>query len=114
MYTTGDDSPQHWDKEDVKKDVNDAIDKADKAGRDFSKKARKELDEAETAVAQWWAKTKEVILRPSTLGGLMGVVNVGLLGGIGYTAYENRGRPWDQKVVGGAIAGVLALFTAEG
>lgn len=42
-------------------------------------------------------------------------VNVGLLGGLGYTAYKNKdNRPWDPQVVGGAIAGTLALFGAEG
>lgn len=42
-------------------------------------------------------------------------MNVGLLGGLGYTAYKNKdNRPWDPQVVGGAIAGTLALFGAEG
>lgn len=34
---------------------------------------QKEIDEAETALVAAWNKSKEVILRPSTLGGLVGV-----------------------------------------
>ena len=32
-----------------------------------------EIDEAEGAIAPYWEKTKDVVLRPGTLGGLMGV-----------------------------------------
>jgi len=44
----------------------------------------------------------------------MGVVNVGLLGTLGYFAYTRRDQPWDRRLVGGAAAGTLALFGAEG
>jgi hypothetical protein len=46
-----------------------------------------------------------------TLGVL---VNVGLLGTIGYFAYTRKDQPWDRRIVGGAVAGTLALFGAEG
>lgn len=98
----------------VEKDVKDAANKAEKKGREYAKKARHELDEAETTAAAYWEKTKEVILRPSTLGGLMGVVNVGLLGGLGLIAYQNKDRPWDQRYVAGAVGGTLALFGMQG
>jgi len=85
-------------------------DKGKKAG----KKVGAEIDEAEGALAPYWEKTKDVVLRPGTLGGLMGVVNVGLLGTLGYFAYTRRDQPWDRRIVGGAVAGTLALFGAEG
>lgn len=49
---------------------------------------------------------------PDTL--LMLVVNVGLLSTLGYFAYTRKDQPWDRRIVGGAIAGTLALFSAEG
>lgn len=44
----------------------------------------------------------------------MGIVNVGLLGGMGYWAYQNRNLPWDRRNVSAAVAGTLALFGVEG
>jgi len=82
--------------------------------RKLERKAKAEINEAESAIGPYWEKTKDVVLRPGSLGGLMGVVNVGLLGTMGYFAYINRDRPWDRRIVGGAVAGTLALFSAEG
>lgn len=73
-----------------------------------------ELNDVETKLGPYWEKTKDVVLRPGTLGGLMGVVNVGILGTLGYYAYTRRDQRWDQRIVGGAVAGTLALFGAEG
>ncbi|KAL1410021.1 hypothetical protein Q8F55_004023 [Vanrija albida] len=105
-----------WEQEkaDIKKSAKDGLDKAEKKGREFEKKARAEFDRAETALEAYWNKAKEVILRPSTLGGLVGVVNVGLIGSLGYWAYLNKDRPWDRRQVGAAVAGTLALFGVEG
>ncbi|WVQ85945.1 hypothetical protein IAT38_008113 [Cryptococcus sp. DSM 104549] len=89
-------------------------DKAEKKGKEISKKARDEIEKAESALAPYWDKTKDVVLRPGTLGGLIGVVNVGILGTIGYFAYTKKDQRWDPKIVGGAVAGTLALFGAEG
>jgi ElaB/YqjD/DUF883 family membrane-anchored ribosome-binding protein len=96
------------------KKINRAANEAEKKARELKKRAKAELDEAETAAAAAWAKTKDVVLRPGTLGGLMGIVNVGLLGGMGYWAYQNRNVPWDRRNVSAAVAGTLALFGVEG
>ncbi|EIW69814.1 hypothetical protein TREMEDRAFT_30239 [Tremella mesenterica DSM 1558] len=85
-----------------------------KSVRDGINKAEKEFDEVENKLAPYWEKTKDVVLRPGTLGGLMGVVNVGLLGTLGYFAYTRKDQPWDRRIIGGAVAGTLALFGAEG
>ncbi|WVF68221.1 hypothetical protein IAT40_002986 [Kwoniella sp. CBS 6097] len=87
---------------------------AEKKGKELSKKAKNELHKAESALGPYWDKTKDVVLRPGTLGGLMGVVNVGILGTLGYFAYTRKDQPWDRRIVGGAVAGTLALFGAEG
>jgi hypothetical protein len=34
---------------------------------------QKELHEAESQLAPYWEKTKDIVLRPGTLGGLMGI-----------------------------------------
>ncbi|GFZ48069.1 hypothetical protein JCM24511_05817 [Saitozyma sp. JCM 24511] len=126
-------------KEEIKKDVKGGFRKAEKKGKEYAKKAevggvstpedgdwqrimgtqglivlQKEFEEVESRLAPYWEKTKDVVLRPGTLGGLMGVVNVGLLGTIGYFAYTRKDQPWDRRIVGGAVAGTLALFGAEG
>jgi len=44
----------------------------------------------------------------------MGVVNVGILSTLGYYGYTRRDQPWDRRVVSSAVAGTLALFSAEG
>ncbi|RXK41781.1 hypothetical protein M231_01016 [Tremella mesenterica] len=88
--------------------------RAKKSVRDGINKAEKEFDEVENKLAPYWEKTKDVVLRPGTLGGLMGVVNVGLLGTLGYFAYTRKDQPWDRRIIGGAVAGTLALFGAEG
>lgn len=90
---------------------------------------QKELNEVESQLGPYWEKTKDIVLRPGTLGGLMGVgecctryidkdadriVNVGLLGTLGYYAYTRQNQPWDRRIVGSAVAGTLALFGAEG
>jgi len=87
---------------------------AEKKGKEFSKKAKKEFQEVESQLGPYWEKTKDIVLRPGTLGGLMGVVNVGILSTLGYYAYTRQHQPWDRRIVGSAVAGTLALFGAEG
>lgn len=41
-------------------------------------------------------------------------MNVGILGSMGYWAYQNQNRPWDNRQVSAAVAGTLALFGLEG
>ncbi|WVQ95632.1 hypothetical protein IAU59_002730 [Kwoniella sp. CBS 9459] len=98
----------------AEKKVESAAKEAEKKGKELSKKAKNELHKAESALGPYWDKTKDVVLRPGTLGGLMGVVNVGILGTLGYFAYTRKDQPWDRRIVGGAVAGTLALFGAEG
>lgn len=99
---------------DAEKKAKDLANQAEKKGKELGRKAKAELEEVESKLGPYWEKTKDVVLRPSTLGGLVGVMNVGLLGTLGYFAYTRRNQPWDQRVVAGAVAGTLGLFTAEG
>jgi hypothetical protein len=63
-----------------------------------------------------YLKTREIILRPGVLGGLAGVVNIGILGGVGYWSWANWDRPsaWDRRTVIATTVGLIALFTGEG
>ncbi|KAI0266880.1 hypothetical protein BC834DRAFT_823290 [Gloeopeniophorella convolvens] len=77
-------------------------------------KTRKRLDEAEAEGQQLWEAVKEAIFRPAVAGGLVGVVNVGLLAGASYAFYTQPQFRRDAKIVTSAIASVFALLGAEG
>ena len=58
-----------------------------------------------------------MLVRPSPVSLVLQtdcIVNVGILGTIGYFAYTKKDQRWDQRIVAGAVAGTLALFGAEG
>ncbi|THU95665.1 hypothetical protein K435DRAFT_778913 [Dendrothele bispora CBS 962.96] len=58
---------------------------------------------------------REVILRPSVLGGLLAWVNTAVIGAVGYYSYINWDKPtWDRRVVSAVSVGLLALFGGEG
>ncbi|TRM65406.1 hypothetical protein BD626DRAFT_488682 [Schizophyllum amplum] len=59
--------------------------------------------------------TREAVLRPGVLGGLLGLVNVGILGGVGYVSYTNWDKPsWDRRIVSAVSVGLLTLWGGEG
>lgn len=58
---------------------------------------------------------KEHLLRPGVLGGLLGVLNAGVLGTVGYFAYKEWDRPkWDRRIVSAISVGLLTLWSGEG
>ncbi|KAJ6499414.1 hypothetical protein C8R45DRAFT_982310 [Mycena sanguinolenta] len=57
---------------------------------------------------------REQILRPGTLGGLLGLINIGILGTVGYWSYENWDRTWDRRMVSLVSAGLFTLSLGEG
>ncbi|KAH8115216.1 hypothetical protein DFH11DRAFT_1877008 [Phellopilus nigrolimitatus] len=77
-------------------------------GQDEAKRARREG-------AAVYRHTREAVLRPGVLGGLVGLVNAGVLGGAGYAAYAHWDRPrWDRRVVSAVAVGLLGLWSGEG
>lgn len=96
---------------------------------------KKRVEEEGSAL---YRHTKEIVLRPGVFGGLLGLgqsgfgleynqisriadpslaslVNVGILGGLGYTAYSHWDEPvWDRRYVAGITAGTLALLSGQG
>ncbi|KAH9839564.1 uncharacterized protein C8Q71DRAFT_750069 [Rhodofomes roseus] len=74
-----------------------------------------EEERAKKEGAALYRCAKEHILRPGTLGGLVGVVNAGILGAIGYYAYTEWDRPrWDKRLVSAVSVGLLTLWSGEG
>ncbi|KAJ7733771.1 hypothetical protein DFH07DRAFT_870950 [Mycena maculata] len=57
---------------------------------------------------------REQILRPGILGGLVGLINLAILGTVGYFSYENWNRAWDRRIVSAVSAGLLTLSVGEG
>ncbi|KAH9176434.1 hypothetical protein EDB89DRAFT_162504 [Lactarius sanguifluus] len=56
----------------------------------------------------------EHVLRPGGLSGLVGLLNVGVLGVVSYLAYTNWQRPrWDRRAVSATSAGLIALWGTE-
>ncbi|KAI0054972.1 hypothetical protein BV25DRAFT_323424 [Artomyces pyxidatus] len=77
-------------------------------GRTHERKVREEG----SAVYRY---AREHVLRPGVLGGLLGLVNVGILSTVGYFAYSNWDRPhWDRRTVSAISVGLLTLWGGEG
>lgn len=78
------------------------------AGRDEARRAKEEG----TLI---YKHTREVVLRPGVLGGLVGLLNAGILGTVGYYSYINWDKPtWDRRTVSAVSVGLLTLATGEG
>jgi len=78
------------------------------AGREEERKAREEG-------AALYKHTKEIVLRPKVFGGLLGALNLGIIGVVSYIAYDNWDRPtWDRRTVSMITAGLLGLVASEG
>jgi hypothetical protein len=76
---------------------------------------QKEKVRAKKEGAAIYRQTREVVLRPGVLGGLVGVLNLGILGGVGYAAYLNWDQPrWDRRTISVISAGLLTLAAGEG
>lgn len=78
-------------------------------------RGRDERARAEKEGAALYRQAREVVLRPGVLGGVVGLVNVGILGGVGYAAYTNWDAPrWDRRTVSAVTIGLLGLWGGEG
>ncbi|KAI0823391.1 hypothetical protein BC628DRAFT_1325257 [Trametes gibbosa] len=78
-------------------------------------RGRREAEKAKKEGAALYRVAREHILRPGVLGGLLGVVNAGILGAVGYFSYINWDRPyWDRRTVSAVSVGLLTLWSGEG
>ncbi|KAH7913881.1 hypothetical protein BJ138DRAFT_1058059 [Hygrophoropsis aurantiaca] len=74
----------------------------------------KRLQEVEAEGEYIWEVAKQYLLRPGTAGGLIGLVNVGLLSGLGYAFYTNPDLRRDRTALGSAIGGSVVMLSMEG
>ncbi|KAI0253974.1 hypothetical protein BJV78DRAFT_1097026, partial [Lactifluus subvellereus] len=92
---------------------------SDRAGRpseSTSEDSTRRRPEAQTS--RRWEKVKDIILRPSVAGGLVGIgrspiVNIGLLAGASYAFYVQPRLRHDTKIITSALAAAFVLFRAE-
>jgi len=82
--------------------------------KQFKKKARKHYEEAEAEGEYLWEVTRQYLFRPGVAGGLVGLVNIGIIAGVGHAFYTQPHLRRDTTILGSTIAGALALFSAEG
>ncbi|KAF7793770.1 hypothetical protein EIP86_004891 [Pleurotus ostreatoroseus] len=77
------------------------------AGQAEERKAREEG-------ALLYKHAREHLLRPGVLGGLVGLVNLAVVGGVGFLAYKHWEAPhWDRRSVSAISVGVLTLWSGE-
>jgi len=80
----------------------------------FKKDAKKGFREAEAEGEYVWEVTKQYLLRPGVAGGLIGLVNIGIIAGVGHAYYTQPHLRRDTAIVGSTVVGALALLGAEG
>ncbi|KAH7927115.1 hypothetical protein BV22DRAFT_1007566 [Leucogyrophana mollusca] len=83
-------------------------------GKETKGKQNKRLQEVEAEGEYVWQVAKHYLLRPGVAGGLVGLVNVGLLSGMGYAFYTNPHLRRDGAVLSSALAGTLVVLSTEG
>ncbi|KAH9937730.1 hypothetical protein B0H21DRAFT_825412 [Amylocystis lapponica] len=75
--------------------------------------ARRYAQQAENESLYLWNLTKHYIFRPAVAGGLLGLVNVGLISSAGYTFYTNPSLRRDTKAMASALAATLTIGATE-
>lgn len=77
-------------------------------------KAKNLARDAEKEAIHWSAVAKELVLRPPVAGGLVGVVNLGLIGFTGYKFYSEPHLRHDHAFVTSTIASAAVILGLEG
>ncbi|KAH7099283.1 hypothetical protein BKA62DRAFT_710530 [Auriculariales sp. MPI-PUGE-AT-0066] len=77
-------------------------------------KAKRAYGRAEHEAETLWFRAKNQLLRPGVAGGLLGLVNVGLLATASYSFYTDPALRRDRRAIGGTVVGALVLLGAEG
>lgn len=90
---------------------------------------REEAERAKREGSRAYLQAKEVILRPGVFGGLAGasepfdvrsgwtadiLVNIAVLGTVGYFSYKNWNKIWDPRIVSAVTIGLVGLSGLEG
>jgi len=83
-------------------------------GSHAHRKAKKRTQEVEAEGLYLWESAKNYLIRPGVAGGLIGLVNIGLLASVGRTFYLRPHLRRDATAISLTIATSLALVSAEG
>ncbi|KAF8070238.1 hypothetical protein FPV67DRAFT_1486715 [Lyophyllum atratum] len=79
-----------------------------------NKKSNRRFKEVEAESLYLWEATKQYLFRPGVAGGLIGLVNIGLLAGAGRAFYTQPHLRRDRTVISSAVAATIALLSVEG
>jgi len=87
-----------------------------KSSKSPSKRTHRDFNSKEVAdeAAHWAAVVKEVVLRPGVASGLVGVVNLGVIGYAGYTFYSEPHLRRSPQALSATVAGSVVLLGLEG
>lgn len=85
-----------------------------RAKKDNKAKAKKAAHDTKKEAIHWSVVAKELVLRPPIAGGLVGVVNLGLIGYTGYKFYNEPHLRHDHMFVTSTIAGTAVVLGLEG
>ncbi|KAH7875178.1 hypothetical protein F5879DRAFT_888432 [Lentinula edodes] len=77
-------------------------------------KKNRRLREAEAEGLYLWQITKQYLFRPGVAGGLIGIINLGLLAGASRAFYTQPNLRSDRKVIASTTAAALAILGVEG
>ncbi|KAG1742856.1 hypothetical protein EDB19DRAFT_1907339 [Suillus lakei] len=77
-------------------------------------KRNRRFQEARAESIYLWEVTKHFLFRPGVAGGLIGLVNIGLLSSIGYVFYTKPSFRRNFTAISSAAAGALLLIGTEG
>ncbi|KAI0691777.1 hypothetical protein BC835DRAFT_1359898 [Cytidiella melzeri] len=83
-------------------------------GQKASDKAKKYAHELEDEGFYLWNFAKHQLLRPGVAGGLLGVVNIGLMSFASYSLYTKPYLRRDTKFLASAAAAAFTILSAEG
>ncbi|KAF8161018.1 hypothetical protein B0H34DRAFT_788187, partial [Crassisporium funariophilum] len=78
------------------------------------RKSSRRLQEVEAESLYIWETAKHYLIRPGVAGGLVGIVNIGLLALAGRTFYMRPHLRRDATAISSAVAATIALISAEG
>ncbi|KAG5643611.1 hypothetical protein DXG03_000619 [Asterophora parasitica] len=92
----------------------DDEDEDDEDERPKNSRSHRRFKEVEAEGAYIWEITKRCLFRPGVAGGLVGIVNLGLLAGVGRAFYTQPHLRRDRALISSTVAAAVALLSAEG
>ncbi|KAG6897402.1 hypothetical protein C0992_001908 [Termitomyces sp. T32_za158] len=95
-------------------DDDDDDDNRNSNSRPRRERVNRHLKEVEAEGLYLWEATKHRLFQPGVAGGLVGLVNIGLLIGAGRAFYTQPHLRQDRAVISSTVAAAFALLSVEG